>query len=112
MLKKTFKNIFSELGKEAVQDIQEFEGIPGLYANLSYEALQQLYKSPDSRINRIRLNKGAYGPLLNQSTAFINMHYAWNHSPKYRGAGQQIVIMDSAFEKNHPFLKQSNGSLK
>ena len=112
MLDKAFKNIFSSLGKNAVKDIQEFKDMPSIYAVLSYTALQQLYKTPDFRIKSIRLNKGAYGPLLNQSTAFINMHSAWNHNPQYRGAGQQIVILDSAFEKDHPFLMQSNGQSK
>ncbi len=114
MLKKTFNDIFSSLGQDAVRDVQEFEGFPNIYAVLSYAALEQLYNNPDPRINRIRLNKGAYGPLLNTSTAFLNMDKAWNHSSgqQRRGQGQQIVIMDSAFEKSHPFLTQTNGQPK
>ncbi len=107
MLKRIFKTIFSTLEKEGVKNVQEFEGIPSIYADLSYSVLQQLYKNPDPRIKRIRLNKGAYGPLLNISTGplMMNMVPAWDHSPNpYRGAGQTIVIMDSAVDKSHPFL--------
>ncbi|MEQ1636051.1 MAG: S8 family serine peptidase, partial [Methylococcales bacterium] len=112
-LKETFNSIFLALGGGgAVKEVQAFEGVPSIYAVLSYAALQQLYKSPDARIKRIKLNKGALGSLLSESTGFINMSYAWNHNPQYRGAGQQIVIMDSAFQNDHPFLQQSNGQSK
>jgi subtilisin family serine protease len=112
MLAQTFKDIFASLGDDAVKSVQEFKGIPGIYAVLSHEALQTLYKDPDARIGRVRLNKGAYGSLLNKSTAFIQMDNAWDHNPPYRGAGQQIVVMDSAFDKSHPFLALPNGSSK
>ncbi len=114
MLKRTFKTILSTLGKKGVKNVQEFNGSPSIYADLSYSALQQLYKNPDLRIKKIRLNKGAYGPLLNISTSdqMMNMAPAWNHSPQYRGAGQKIVIMDSAVDKNHPFLQKLNGQSK
>lgn len=112
MLAQTFKDILASLGDGSVKSVQEFKGIPGIYAVLSHTALQNLYKNPDARISRVRLNKGAYGSLLNKSTAFMQMDNAWNHNPPYRGAGQQIVVMDSAFEKSHPFLELPNGQSK
>lgn len=112
MLAQTFHDILASLGDDAVKSVQEFKGIPGIYAVLSHTALQKLYKNPDARISRVRLNKGAYGALLNKSTAFMQMDNAWNHNPPYRGAGQQIVVMDSAFDKDHPFLALPNGHSK
>lgn len=109
-LQDTFNDVFSTLGQGAVKDVYQFEGLPGAYARLSFAALQNHYQHPDARIQSVRLNKGAAGPLLNNSTALINMPQAWNLG--YRAAGQQIVIMDSAFQKDHPFLQQPNGQSK
>jgi hypothetical protein len=109
-LQDTFNDVFSALGQDAVKDVYQFEGLPGAYARLSLAALQSIYQHPDARIQSVRLNKGVAGPLLNQSTALINMPQAWNLG--YRAAGQQIVIMDSAFQKDHPFLQQPNGQSK
>ncbi len=114
MLKRTFKTIFSTLEKEGVKNVQDFGGIPAIHAHLSYSALQQLYKNPDPRIKKIRLNKGAYGPLLNKSTGLkmMSMTNAWNNNPEYQGEDQNIIIMDSAVQKNHNFLKYSDNGQK
>lgn len=109
-LYNTFKDVFSVFEKKEIKALSPFAGLLGAHAHLSLAALQALYQKPDARIQRIALNKPMTKPLLDQSTASVNMPQAWDKG--YTAAGQIIVMMDMAFKKDHPFLQQPNGQPK
>ena len=49
----------------------------------------------------------AVPPLLIDSTGIINADEVWSPTFEdvgYTGAGQQIVILDTGVDKNHPFF--------
>jgi hypothetical protein len=113
-LRTLFDAIFKSLGKDNVSDVDPFTGLPGAYARLSQAALEKLYQNPDPRIQSISLNTGIAGLAVNQGAAFLNMPAIWNPNPNINpprgavtGAGQNVVVMDSAFRKDHTFLNQT-----
>lgn len=81
-------------------DLEEFSGFPVAHVpNLPLAILED----PPAGLASIALNRRNSLSLV-QSEALIHMQNAWNHYPAYDGTGQNVVIIDSGVDKNHPFL--------
>lgn len=105
--KRTSDGIFSDNGIKSpiTGDYSEFGVVS---AHLTKQELKALYASKDARVLGVELNKPVAQPALNISTATMNMASAWNKN--LRAAGQNIVIMDSGVQSNHPFFRNAAGN--
>jgi hypothetical protein len=68
----------------------------------------RLYANADARVLRVSLNRADVFPALGVSEGTLNMASAWNQN--YRGAGQNIVILDTGIRKSHVFFKLNGAS--
>ncbi len=85
-------------------DTYQFKHIPYLSTTIDISSLNVLQSS--SMISAI-MPDIAVPPLLIQSTNIIGADEVWSESFEnvgYTGAGQQIAILDTGVDKNHPFL--------
>ena len=83
---------------------------------LTIDELERLYASSDSRLLQVRMDGPPSKPALEHSTVVSNIPRLWNWLPTapgapsvFRGAGQNIVILDTGVQKIHPFFKNSSG---
>lgn len=78
---------------------------------ITRDELVRLQSSGDRRILSVVTNKPLGTVQLSQSTKTINVRKYWDN-PGYpiRGNGQNIVIMDTGVDRNHPFFRASDGS--
>lgn len=109
-IRQAFVDILSPLEPGAVKLAQDFDGLASSSVRLSVAALDRLYKSPDPRVQEVRLNKGLAVPALAQSAPWINIPQAWNLG--YTASGQYIAVFDTGFETTHPFLQDAVGQPK
>ncbi len=78
-------------------------------AHLTYAQLMALKNSGDARLLAIELNRPVASPSLVNSTQLMNMPAAWAN-PNFRGAGQNIVVMDTGVQRDHEFFKDAAGN--
>lgn len=96
-----------------VDNWQSFDLIHSASATLDRETIAAIVKNPDDSIERISLYKSLDAqPLLSSPTSAIGLPRVWNLSPPLKGQGQNIAVIDSGVEKNHPFLKDTSGNTK
>lgn len=105
--KRTSDGVFADNGIKS-QVIGYYSEFGVVSANLTSQELKALYASKDARILGVELNKPVAQPALNISTATMNMASAWNNN--LRAAGQNIVIMDTGVQSNHPFFRNAAGN--
>lgn len=105
--KRTSDGVFSDNGIKSpvTGDYSEFGVVS---AHLTKQEIKALYTSKDARVLGVELNKPMAQPMLNRSTATMNMASAWNNN--FRAAGQNIVIMDTGVQSNHPFFRNAAGN--
>ncbi len=85
-------------------DTYQFKHIPYITTTVNFDSLSVLQSS--LMVSAITQDV-AFPLLLNQSTTIIGADTVWSNSFEgvgYTGAGQQIVILDTGVDKNHPFL--------
>ena len=85
-------------------DTYQFKHVPYISTVIDMSSLSVLQSSP--MISSI-MPDIAVPPLLIDSTSVIGADEVWSSSFEnvgYTGAGQQIVILDTGVDKNHPFL--------
>ncbi len=86
-------------------DTYQFKHIPYISTTINLDSLNILQSSP--MVASI-VQDVAVPPLLYQSNNIIGADKVWSESFEdgvgYTGTGQQIVILDTGIDKNHPFL--------
>ncbi len=92
--------------QSALQDLSTLGGVAG---RLTYAQLQTLKASGDARLLAIELNRPVASPSLTNSAVLTNMPAAWGN-PNFRGAGQNIIVMDTGVQANHQFLTDAAGN--
>jgi hypothetical protein len=81
------------------QDFSEFGAVS---ARLNASELAMLASSGDKRVLAVTLDRPVASPQMTYSVPLMNMQSAWNAG--LYGAGQNIIVMDSGVEANHPFF--------
>ena len=106
--KRTLDAVLSAAGvKSPMKDLSVFGAVAG---HLTASELSALRASGDARLLSIELNKPVARPTLATSTATAGFTNAW--AAGYRGAGQNIVVMDTGVQANHRFFQGANGLSK
>lgn len=108
-IKSTFEEIIKKVDPNAITSIQSYGNIASAAVQLKLPALINLYKNPDTRIERIDLNRPVASTALQYSTGNgaggTNAQYIWNYT---RGAGQFVAIIDSGVQTSHPMFAGKN----
>jgi len=85
-------------------DTYQFKHIPYIITTVNFDSLSILQSS----LMVFAITQDVAFPLLlNESNTIIGADKVWSDSFEgvgYTGAGQQIVILDTGVDKNHPFL--------
>ena len=93
--------------RRSMQDLSRLGAMVG-YMNAT--ELRALRANADARLLSVQLNKPIAAAQLTTSTVSSNFPSAW--AAGYRGAGQNIVVMDTGVQSNHMFLQGANGQSK
>ncbi len=106
--KRAMKGLLRDAGIDSplTADYSEF----GVFRmTLSLKDLNALAQSNDARLLAVEMNKALAEPLLSVSTPTLNMASAWNANPPVRGAGQNIIVMDTGVQSDHIFFQNASG---
>ena len=105
--KRALDSVLTDVGvRDNLQDISTLGAMAG---RLTLVQLQALKASNDSRLLAIELNRPVATPSLSNSTLLMNMPNAWGN-PNFRGAGQNIIVLDTGVQSNHEFFKDAAGN--
>ena len=106
MIQSAQQNILKRLSASTTlsPDTYQFKHIPYISTEIDTSSLSVLQSSP--MISSI-MPDIAVPPLLIDSSSIIGADEVWSSSFEnigYTGEGQQIVVLDTGVDKNHPFL--------
>ena len=87
--------------------MQDLSRLGALVGHMNAAELRALRGNADARLLSVQLNKPIAVAQLTTSTVSSNFTSAW--AAGYRGAGQNIVVMDTGVQSNHKFLQGANG---
>ena len=108
--KKAMDDVLATAGVSSnLKQIPEFGMLTG---RLKASELAALRRAAHPALLRIGLNKPIATPQLATATATTHMANAWNFNPPIRGAGQNIIVIDTGVLRDHEFLRNSSGSSK
>ena len=100
--KRALDGLLADTGvRSRLQDLSTLGAMAG---TLTLAELQALKASKDARLLSVELNRSMASPSLAASTFTMNMQSAWSN-PNWRGAGQNIVVLDTGTQSNHEFLR-------
>lgn len=106
--KRTMDALLAGAGvASAVKDISVFGAASG---HLSAAELKALRASADPRLLSVELNKPMATVQLMTSTAAANVPPAW--AAGFRGAGQNLIVIDTGVQSNHRLFQGANGLSK
>lgn len=88
--------------------LQDLSTLGAMAGRLTYAQLQALKISNDARLLAIELNRPVASPSLTNSTLLMNMPAAWGNT-SFRGAGQNIIVLDTGVQSNHQFFQDGVG---
>lgn len=91
-------------------DVKDFAVFGAVAGHLTAAELKALLASADPRLLSVTLNKPVASAQLMTSTVSSNFTSAW--AAGYRGAGQNIVVIDTGVQSNHKFFQGANGLTK
>jgi len=98
--------VFAQIGIEQIENL--FASVGVAQVKLNRQQYFKLLSLEDKRIRSIGLNSAVGKPLLNLSTATLNVPLAWESG--YRGAGQMVAVLDTGVQKSHEAFKDGNGN--
>ena len=102
--KRALVGLLAETGvRSRLQDLSTMGAMAG---TLTLAELQALKASKDARLFSVELNRPMGSPSVAFSTGIMNMQTAWSN-PNWRGAGQNIVVLDTGTQSNHEFFKSA-----
>lgn len=107
------RSIFSEVLATkgiAKQAEHALDNLSIFYVTLTETELKKLTNNPDPRIKAITVNKVLASSNLSRSNQSMHLPTWWSQG--YTAAGQNLVILDSGVDKNHPFFLNSPGNSK
>lgn len=106
--KRTLDAVLSAAGVRS--PLKDLSGLGAMVGHLSHAELRALRANADPRLLSVALNKPVADTQLMTSTVASNFTSAW--AAGYRGAGQNIVVMDTGVQRNHKFFQGANGLSK
>lgn len=106
--KRTIEAVLAGAGANA--DVKDLSVFGAVSLHLSASELKALRSHADPRLLSVELNKPIAGVQLMTSTVSSNFTSAW--AAGYRGAGQNIVVMDTGVQSNHKFFQGASGATK
>ena len=99
------------LGAAGVRSqLKDLSALGAMAGHLSHAELRALRANADPRLLSVTLNRPIANTKLMTSTVSSNFTSAW--AAGYRGAGQNIVVMDTGVQRNHKFFQGANGLSK
>jgi Subtilase family len=105
--KRALDGLLADTGvRSRLQDLTTMGAMAG---TLTLAELQALKASKDARLFSVELNRPMGTPSLATSTTTMNMPAAWSN-PNWRGAGQNIIVLDTGIQSDHEFFKDANGA--
>ena len=107
---QAYKRALTELAADAgIRSQLDFLPRVGVMTGrLGLDELKALQNQKDARLLAISLNKPVAVASLTASTALMNMPTAW--AANQRGAGQNIIVLDTGVQRNHVFFRDAAGN--
>ena len=108
---ETNKKIITDILKQSgdIRLLQEFPDFNSFLVEATYDQLNRLSISQDSRVSAILENTVIASTGLITSVPTINAPPVWSYG--YTGAGQGLIIIDTGVDLNHPWLSGNVVSL-